>query len=166
MSLFLSRLSLRADFGTLAYGPTLLVLVACHHGSSAPASSHAERRPVPRETGGRLVRGYPGVDVVSTRNGGFVIRIISGLTGGGEPLYDIDGHTMFVDPNRGIDWFKPDDIVRIKVLKTPDETAVYGPRGVHGVILISTKQGSRSRRPGGQAARAAEASTLVRALRG
>jgi TonB-dependent SusC/RagA subfamily outer membrane receptor len=103
--------------------------------------------------------------VVGTQTGGFVVRILSGLATGGEPLYVIDGHMMLVDPNRGIDWFKLDEIERINVLKTPDETSVYGPRGAHGVILITTKQGSRSRGYGAQAAPAAHERTLVRALR-
>ena len=75
-----------------------------------------------------------------------MIRIHSGAVGGGEPLYVIDGNPMMIPPNRGIDWFKPEDIAEIKVLKYPDELAVYGPRGVNGVIVITTKQAAgRSR---------------------
>jgi TonB-dependent SusC/RagA subfamily outer membrane receptor len=62
------------------------------------------------------------------------------MVGDGEPLYMIDGAPMMISPNRGIDWFKPDDIAEIKVLKRPDELAIYGPRGVNGVIVITTKQ--------------------------
>ena len=47
---------------------------------------------------------------------------------------------MRILPNRGIDWFKPEDIVQIKVLKHPHEVAEYGPNGVNGVIVITTKQ--------------------------
>jgi len=80
------------------------------------------------------------VAVVGTGHGGFVIRIHSGLVGSGEPLYVIDGAPLFVDPARGIDWLTPDDIAQVKVLKGPAETAIYGPRGVNGVILITTKR--------------------------
>ena len=51
-----------------------------------------------------------------------------------------------VEPTRGIDWFQPEDIVRIKVLKEPFETNVFGPSGVNGVILITTKQAMRPRK--------------------
>ncbi len=73
------------------------------------------------------------------------MRILSGLVGDGQPLYIIDDTPMPVEPSRGIDGFKPEDIVRIKALKDPAETSVYGPRGVNGVILITTKEGLRLR---------------------
>lgn len=47
---------------------------------------------------------------------------------------------------RGIDWFKPEDIAEIKVLKYPHELAVYGPSGVNGVIVITTKQAAGRKR--------------------
>jgi TonB-dependent SusC/RagA subfamily outer membrane receptor len=47
---------------------------------------------------------------------------------------------MNIPPNHGITSFKRDDIAHIRVLKTPDELAIYGPRGVNGVIVITTKQ--------------------------
>jgi TonB-dependent SusC/RagA subfamily outer membrane receptor len=51
-----------------------------------------------------------------------------------------------IPPNRGIDWFKPEDIAEIKVLKYPHELAVYGPSGVNGVIVITTKQAAGRKR--------------------
>ena len=81
-----------------------------------------------------------------TRSGGFSMRILSGLAGDGQPLYVIDDSPSPVDPTRGIDWFEPEDIVRIRVLKNPAEIAVYGPNGANGVILITTKQGARPRK--------------------
>jgi TonB-dependent SusC/RagA subfamily outer membrane receptor len=85
-------------------------------------------------------RSFAGVDLVPTGQGGFYVRIHSGLVGDGEPLYVIDGAPMMISPTSGIDWFKPDDIKEIKVLKGPAETAVYGPRGVNGVVVITTMQ--------------------------
>ncbi|MBA3341941.1 MAG: TonB-dependent receptor plug domain-containing protein [Gemmatimonadaceae bacterium] len=81
-----------------------------------------------------------------TPTGGFSMRILSGLVGEGQPLYIIDDSPVPVEPSRGIDWFQPEDILRIKVLKDPVETAAYGPPGVNGVILITTKQGVRPRK--------------------
>jgi TonB-dependent SusC/RagA subfamily outer membrane receptor len=89
----------------------------------------------------RTSRSFPGADLVPIGRGAFVVRIHSGLVGDGEPLYVIDGAPMTISANTGIYWFKPEDIAQIQVLKRPDELTVYGPRGVNGVIVITTKQG-------------------------
>jgi len=125
--------SLRRVAGALACAATLLTLGGCHRTASNP------REPVP------VARPFPGVDLVTTRSGGFMVRIQSGLVGRGEPLYVIDGAPMWVEPHRGIDWFKPEDIEQISVLKTPTETAVYGAQGVNGVVLITTRNRARGR---------------------
>jgi len=92
------------------------------------------------------VHSFPGVDVLLMERGAFAVKIHSGMVGSGEPLYVIDGQRMTLSGNRGIDWFKPEDIAQIRVLKSPDELAIYGPDGVNGVILITTKQAAgRSR---------------------
>jgi len=83
------------------------------------------------------------VDIVPASKLGFLIRIQTAMVGSGEPLYVIDGVRMSIPPNRGIDWFKPEDIVDIKVLKQPHELAEYGPAGVNGVIVITTKMALR-----------------------
>jgi TonB-dependent SusC/RagA subfamily outer membrane receptor len=126
----------------------LLSAGACYHApSSAPRPAVVEPSAQHQQsTDEERPRRFSGVDVVPTGHSAFVIRIHSGAVGGGEPLYVIDGNPMMIPPNRGIDWFKPEDIAEIKVLKYPDELAVYGPRGVNGVIVITTKQAAgRSR---------------------
>ena len=107
----------------------ILISGACHQAqSTAPRPRVAETR-------------FLGVDVVPTRHGGFYVKIHSAMVGDGDPLYVIDGAPMRIQRNRGIDWFKPEDIKTIKVLKYPHELAEYGPNGVNGVVVISTKQG-------------------------
>jgi TonB-dependent receptor-like protein len=113
----------------------ILISGACHRAQSTAA-------PQPRV----VDRRFAGVDIVPTRYSGFVVRINSAMVGDGDPLYVIDGAPMKISPHRGIDWFKPEDIAEIKVLKYPHELSVYGPNGVNGVIVISTKQAARSRR--------------------
>lgn len=142
-----SRASVVRLAGILAWVPTLTAASGCHHASPPWAEpSRVERTTVARTNAERSVRHAPGVDVVSTRFGGFYIRILSGLTANGEPLYVIDGHPMMIDPNRGIDWVTLGDIVQIKVLKNPAETTVYGPRGLNGVIILTTRQAAVRRR--------------------
>jgi TonB-dependent SusC/RagA subfamily outer membrane receptor len=123
----------RCAIGIVACATSVVTLNGCY-----------QRSPVGDETS-VTARRFPGVDLVPTASGGFYVRILSGLVGSGEPLYVIDGHPMAIDSRRGIDWFKPEDIVRISVLKSPSDLAVYGPRGVNGVILITTRQGTTPR---------------------
>jgi TonB-dependent SusC/RagA subfamily outer membrane receptor len=115
---------------------------ACYHTpSSAPQPSAVESSGQRQQsTNAPRLRRFAGIDVVPTGHSAFMIRIHSGMVGSGEPLYVIDGNPMMISPDRGIDWFKPEDIAQIRVLKYPDELAVYGPRGVNGVIVITTKQ--------------------------
>jgi TonB-dependent SusC/RagA subfamily outer membrane receptor len=140
----LSRAALLPIVAILALGSSLAALGGCHRRSSpladlstsAPPTAQPSQPPRNHE----LRRRFPGVDIVRTQIGGFYVRILSGLAGGGEPLYVIDGNPMTVDTRRGIDWFQPEDILQLKVLKDPAETAVYGARGTNGVIVITTKQ--------------------------
>ena len=120
----------RRAAGILACATCVVTLSGCH-----------QRARVGDETVPVAGR-FSGVDLVPTRSGGFYVRILSGLVGSGEPLYVIDGTPLMIDPARGIDWFKPEDILRITVLKSPSDLAVYGARGVNGVILITTRQGT------------------------
>lgn len=131
MSLSLSRASLARVVGILTCTSAFAALGGCVH-----------RSPAVHEQG---LRSFPGVQISRNSTGGFSVRIISGLVGDGQPLYIIDDTPVPVDESRGIDWFKPEDIVRIRALKDPAETSVYGPRGVNGVILITTKDGLRLR---------------------
>ena len=148
MSLSPHRVSFFHAAYVLISAPMLVSAGACYH---APSASP---QPAVVEPGGQRKQStvdaglhrFPGVDIVPAGYSAFVIRIHSGMVGDGEPLYVIDGAPMTIPPNRGIDWFKPEDIAQVKVLKYPDELAVYGPRGVNGVIVITTKQAAgRSR---------------------
>ena len=61
---------------------------------------------------------------------------------GGQPLYVVDGIPINSDT-----WnISPDDIESIDVLKGPSGTALYGFRAQNGVIMITTKKGSKDKR--------------------
>ncbi len=77
--------------------------------------------------------GQPG-DQVSVR-----IRGI-GTNGDAEPLYIIDGLPM---SGAGTDFLNSGDVESIEILKDAASCAIYGARGANGVILITTKSGSR-----------------------
>ncbi len=75
-------------------------------------------------------------------NGGFSVKIRgqAGLYSGTSPLYVIDG-VPGADPST----ISPDDIKSINILKDASSTAIYGARGANGVIIITTKKGSKKR---------------------
>lgn len=66
------------------------------------------------------------------------IRGANSINGENGPLYVVDG---FV----GAEFFaiNPDDIESIQVLKDASATAIYGSRGANGVIIITTRKGSK-----------------------
>jgi TonB-linked SusC/RagA family outer membrane protein len=114
----------------------------------------------------------PGVQITQTTGapGGNVntlIRGVSSITGGNQPLYVIDGFAMGaggggsdmrsyggnsfssagmanntgnrVNPLASIN---PSDIESIEILKDASATAIYGSRGANGVVIITTKRGT------------------------
>jgi TonB-linked SusC/RagA family outer membrane protein len=86
-----------------------------------------------------------GIDVSRTsvrpgQAGQIRIRGNRSLTGSNDPLLVVDGIPYGGDIND----LNPDDISSIDILKDASATAIYGSRGASGVILITTKRGSRS----------------------
>jgi TonB-dependent SusC/RagA subfamily outer membrane receptor len=134
--------------GLLVSSALIVSTSACYHAPSAAPDPivAAELTSLKQSINSKGFHQFPGVDVVPTGQSAFLVRIHSGLVGAGDPLYIIDGAPTIVDSARGIDWFKPDDIAAIQVLKSPEDLAIYGPRGVNGVIVITTRQAAgRSR---------------------
>ena len=62
-----------------------------------------------------------------------------GAFGGNEPLYVVDGV-----PVNTTNFLNPDDIESITVLKDAAAASIYGARAANGVIVYTTKQGSRT----------------------
>jgi TonB-linked SusC/RagA family outer membrane protein len=106
-----------------------------------------------------------GVDVVSTSGdpgAGMSIRIrgTSSLTANSDPLIVIDGIPSSIDVSDNFDFGSADeqsysqllnipigDIKEITVLKDAAATAVWGAQASNGVLMITTKRGSKSTRP-------------------
>ncbi|WP_290044624.1 TonB-dependent receptor [uncultured Muribaculum sp.] len=65
------------------------------------------------------------------------LRGVISLQGGSTPLVLIDG------VEGGLGTVPPENIASIDVLKDASAAAIYGTRGANGVILITTKSGSR-----------------------
>lgn len=69
------------------------------------------------------------------------IRGQAGLATGSTPLYVVDG-VPGVDPNI----IAPNDIESFNILKDASSSAIYGSRGANGVIIITTKKGTKGKK--------------------
>ena len=104
-----------------------------------------------------------GVQVQGSGNLGgssrILIRGVNSVTGENQPLFIVDGTPLNNasfntdnqdEGNTGRDFgnviqdLNPADIASISVLKGPSASALYGSRGANGVILVTTKKGSRN----------------------
>ncbi len=94
-----------------------------------------------------------GVDGSSSR---ITIRGNNSILGDNQPLIVVDGVPMtneggVTDWSGGRDWgtalnnINQEDIESIDILKGPTAAALYGSRGGNGVLLITTKKGSKQR---------------------
>ena len=104
-----------------------------------------EMAKAPASNVGQMLQGRAaGVTVTSTGAPGqassIKIRGLNSFSGQDSPLYVVDG--MLVN-SLGAD-FNPSDVESIQVLKDAAATALYGSRGMNGVIVVTTKKG----RPG------------------
>ncbi|SFD19129.1 SusC/RagA family TonB-linked outer membrane protein [Flavobacterium phragmitis] len=94
---------------------------------------------------GQLLQGkVSGLNISSsgdpTKTASVVLRGASTLNSSQGPFYVIDGI-----PGVDISVIAPDDIATIDVLKDAAATAIYGNRAANGVIMVTTKKGSKGR---------------------
>jgi TonB-dependent starch-binding outer membrane protein SusC len=94
---------------------------------------------------GQLLQGkVPGLNIsVSgdpTRKATVIMRGVSTINSSQSPFYVIDGV-----PGADITLVAPDDIVTMDVLKDAAATSIYGNRAANGVIMITTKKGSKDK---------------------
>jgi TonB-linked SusC/RagA family outer membrane protein len=85
-----------------------------------------------------------GVDIVSNARPGEMASITirgnhSFKDKANDPLYVVDGIILMGNIND----INPNDISNIEILKDASATAIYGARGSNGVVLITTKKGSK-----------------------
>ncbi|MBC7828747.1 MAG: TonB-dependent receptor [Chitinophagaceae bacterium] len=76
------------------------------------------------------------------------IRGTRSISGGNDPLYVVDGIPIVSAlgvTSFSINDINPNDIASVEILKDASATAIYGSRGSNGVILITTKKGTKGR---------------------
>ena len=77
--------------------------------------------------------GLPGGDVKIR------IRGTNSINKSNEPLYVVDGMVR----ESGLSGISPEDIQSIQILKDASSTAIYGSRGANGVVIVTTKTGTK-----------------------
>lgn len=92
----------------------------------------------------------PGVDIKRTSGKpgadfSIEIRGANSITGSTQPLYVIDGIPVAQNgaATNPVNDINPADIERIDILKDASSTAIYGSRGANGVVIVTTKRGTR-----------------------
>lgn len=78
--------------------------------------------------------------VISPALGGITVRGPSSFMNGSTPLYVVDGVPFDVGTGGILTGISPHNIQSIKLLKNPEDVAIYGVRGGNGVIVITTKR--------------------------
>lgn len=74
------------------------------------------------------------------------VRGASSISSSNDPLYVVDGVPVG-EGNYAIAYLSPQDIESMQILKDASSAAIYGSRAANGVVLITTRQGRRSKGP-------------------
>lgn len=109
-----------------------------------------DRRPI-SSVSGALQGKAAGVQVIQPNGApgqGMVVRVrgASSISSSNDPLYVVDGVPVG-EGNQAIAYLSPNEIESMQVLKDASSAAIYGSRAANGVVLITTKQGSRRKGP-------------------
>ncbi len=88
-----------------------------------------------------------GLNIQSINNGVFqdtriTLRGIRSLTGNNQPMLILDGVPISLGYLNSIN---PNDITDVTILKSASATAIYGPDGANGALVVTTKRGSRTK---------------------
>jgi TonB-linked SusC/RagA family outer membrane protein len=88
-----------------------------------------------------------GLNVNTTNSGVFgdtriTLRGIRSLTGNNQPMLILDGVPLALGFLSSIN---PNDIADVTILKSASATSVYGPDGVNGAIIVTTKKGNKNK---------------------
>ena len=115
-------------------------------GSVATINKEQMERKVPTNIAQALQGAAAGV-MVTAQDGGpgsksaIRIRGVGTINGDAQPLYVVDG----VQVGTNADFVNPADIESMEVLKDASATAIYGSAGANGVIMITTKHGTKGK---------------------
>ena len=115
-------------------------------GSVASVNTEQMMRRMPTNIAEGLQGAAPGVMVTMQdgspdANAAVRIRGVATINGNASPLYVVDGIQVGTNAN----FLNPSDIEAIEILKDASATAIYGSAGANGVIMITTKHGTKGK---------------------
>ena len=115
-------------------------------GSVASISAEEMMRRTPTNIAQGLQGAAPGVmvtmqDGAPDANAAVRIRGVATINGNAAPLYVVDGVQVGTNAN----FLNPSDIESIEILKDASATAIYGAAGANGVVMITTKHGTKGK---------------------
>lgn len=126
--------------------------------ASAISTVRADKiKDVPQTSADQMLQGRASGVQITTPSGGVGsapkvrIRGVNSITSGTEPLYIVDGLAIESDKitqlgsANPLASINPADILSMEVLKDASAASLYGSRAANGVILITTKKGSKGR---------------------
>lgn len=116
--------------------------------AAAATSPRGGARPAPQSAATQFDEGGVSIEVqlqakaaglvIAPAVGGVEIHGPSSFMGSSQPLYVVDGVPWTGGSGDILAGLNPHDIASIKLLKNPDDIAIYGIRGGNGVIVITT----------------------------
>ncbi len=107
-----------------------------------------DRETMMRKTPTNITQGLQGAaagvlvtaqDGAPDANAAVRIRGVATINGSADPLYVVDGVQVGTNAN----FLNPSDIESMEILKDASATAIYGSAGANGVIIVTTKHGSK-----------------------
>ena len=113
-------------------------------GSVASVNAAEMMKRAPTNIAQGLQGAAPGVmvtmqDGAPDANAAVRIRGVATINGNAAPLYVVDGVQVGTNAN----FLNPSDIESIEILKDASATAIYGSAGANGVVMITTKHGTK-----------------------
>lgn len=113
--------------------------------ASVKSKELTQANPVNLQNG--LTGKVSGLNVATTNSGvigttRITLRGIRSITGENQPLLVIDG---IPTPLGFLNSLNPNDIADVSLLKSASATVIYGPQGVNGAIIVTTKKGTKSK---------------------
>ena len=121
----------------------LLIFLCCSSEKSITYSGYDQGEPRNVMTLEERLLQAPGVFIQGNE-----IRIRGGdqsFYSGSDPLFEIDGQVLTGGYQEALRIVNPVEIRSVRVLKKPDELAMYGTRGLNGVIQIRLKNSKVAR---------------------
>ena len=108
------------------------------------ANELTQAKPVNLQQG--LTGKVSGLNVQTVNSGVFgdtriTLRGIRSLTGNNQPMLILDGSPVSLSFLNAIN---PNDVTNVNILKSAAATAIYGPDGANGALVVTTKKGSRN----------------------